>query len=99
MGRVKKGHVLVFPSLKEGRVVINIMGVFLMLIFLSGCAVTAASGTRTEYQDKMKVIEKDYREMKITEAEYIQLKAQASEQGKIAQKNDPMSTSSGQNDI
>ena len=77
----------------------NIMGVFLMLIFLSGCAVTAASGTRTEYQDKMKVIEKDYREMKITEAEYIQLKDRASQQGKIARQNDPMSSGSGQNNL
>jgi hypothetical protein len=73
----------------------NLIGVFLLLIFLSGCAVTAASGTRTEYEDKMKKIEKDYREMKITKDEYIRLKDQANQQARAGQKNGPMS--SGQN--
>ncbi len=72
----------------------NLIGMFFLLIFLSGCAVTASSGTRTEYQDKMDIIEKDYREMKITEAEYNQLKNRAGGQGKVTQKNS--STSSGQ---
>jgi len=55
----------------------NITGIFILFIFLSGCVITASSGTRTEYEDKMKKIEKDYREKKITEDEYIQLKDQA----------------------
>ena len=70
----------------------NLKGIFLLLIFLSGCMVTAASGTRTGYEDKMKIIEKDYREKKITKAEYIQLKNQAIQQGKAGQINDPMSS-------
>lgn len=73
----------------------NLTGIFLMLIFLSGCVVTASSGTRTEYEDKMKKIEKDYREMKITETEYIRLKNQVNQQGRVGQKNGPVS--SGQN--
>ena len=67
----------------------KLTGIFLMLIFLSGCVVTASSGTRTEYEDKMKKIDKDYKEKKITKEEYIQLKNQASEQGKVDQKNGP----------
>ncbi len=55
----------------------NITGIFILLIFLSGCVITASSGTRTEYEDKLKKIEKDYKEKKITEDEYIQLKDQA----------------------
>ena len=66
----------------------NLKGIFLLLIFLSGCMVTAASGTRTGYEDKMKIIEKDYREKKITKAEYIQLKNQAIQQGKAGQINE-----------
>jgi len=73
----------------------NLTGIFLLLIFLSGCMVTAASGTRTEYEDRMKIIEKDYRENKITKDEYIQLKKEAIQQGKAGQINDQMS--SGQN--
>lgn len=69
----------------------NRAGIFLLLIFLSGCTVTASSGTRTEYQDKMKIIEKDYSDKKISKAEYIQLKNRASEQGKVAQQNNSMS--------
>ena len=65
----------------------KLTGIFLLLIFLSGCVVTASSGTRTAYEDKMKKIEKDYRQKKITKDEYIQLKNQASEQGKDDQKN------------
>jgi hypothetical protein len=68
----------------------NLTGIFILLIFLSGCMVTASSGTRTEHEDKMKKIEKDYREMKITKAEYIQLKNQAGQQGRFDQGNDPM---------
>jgi hypothetical protein len=70
----------------------NLIGIFLLLIFLSGCVVTASSGTRTEYEDKMKIIEKDYREKKITKEEYIQLKNQASQQGSVEQKSDSMSS-------
>ena len=73
----------------------NLAGAFLLLIFVSGCVVTASSGTRTEYEDKIKKIEKDYREMKITKDEYIQLKNQANQQASMAQKNGPVS--SGQN--
>ena len=65
----------------------KLTGIFLLLIFLSGCVVTASSGTRTAYEDKMKKIKKDYRENKITKDEYIQLKNQASEQGSVGQKN------------
>jgi hypothetical protein len=72
----------------------KLTGIFLLLIFLSGCVVTASSGTRTAYEDKMKKIEKDYREKKITKDEYIQLKNQASQQGSVGQKSD--SVSSGQ---
>ena len=67
----------------------KLTGIFLLLIFLSGCVVTASSGTRTAYEDKMKKIEKDYREKKITKDEYVQLKDQASEQGRADQKNGP----------
>ncbi len=70
----------------------NLTSIFLLLIFLSGCMVTASSGTRTEYEDKMKIIEKDYKEMKITEAEYIQLKKQAGKQGSVGRKSDSMSS-------
>jgi hypothetical protein len=70
----------------------KLTGIFLLLIFLSGCVVTASSGTRTAYEDKMKKIEKDYREKKITKDEYIQLKNQASQQGSVGQKSDPMSS-------
>jgi hypothetical protein len=78
----------------------NLTGIFLLLIFLSGCVVTASSGTRTAYEDKMKIIKKDYREKKITKDEYIQLKNQASRQGSVGQGSvgqgsDPMSP--GQN--
>jgi hypothetical protein len=65
-----------------------------MLIFLSGCIVTASSGTRTEYEDKMKTIERDYKEKKITKEEYIQLKNEASQQGEVGKDNG--STGSGQ---
>jgi hypothetical protein len=70
----------------------NIIGIYFLLIFLSGCMVTASSGTRTEYEDKMKIIEKDYKEMKITEAEYIQLKNQAGKQGSVGQESNSMSS-------
>jgi hypothetical protein len=79
---------------KESPAMKNMIGMFLLLICLSGCMVTASSGTRTEYDDKMKVIEKDYKEMKITKDEYDQLKSRASQQGNAVQKNSP--TSSGQ---
>lgn len=69
----------------------NLIGAYFLLIFLSGCMVVASPGTRTEYEDKMKIIEKDYKEMKITEAEYIRLKNQAGKQGSIGQESDPMS--------
>ncbi|MDO8602702.1 MAG: hypothetical protein Q7O04_02505 [Candidatus Omnitrophota bacterium] len=72
----------------------KLTGIFLMLIFLSGCIITASSGTRTEYEDKMKIIEKDYKEKKITKEEYIQLKNQASQEGEVGQENG--STGSGQ---
>ncbi|MDP2921361.1 MAG: hypothetical protein Q8O12_03215 [Candidatus Omnitrophota bacterium] len=72
----------------------KLTGVFLLLIFLSGCAVTASSGTRTEYEDKMKTIEQDYREGKITKEEYTQLKNQASQQGEVGRETG--STGSGQ---
>ena len=70
----------------------NLIGIFLLLIFLSGCVVTGSSGTRTAYEDKMKKIEKDYREKKITKDEYIQLKNQAGQQGSVGQKSDSMSS-------
>jgi len=70
----------------------NLAGILFMLICLSGCITTAASGTRTEYEDKMKIIEKDYREMKITKDEYIQLKNRASQQGADSQKNESISS-------
>lgn len=72
----------------------RLTGILLMLIFLSGCIVTASSGTRTEYEDKMKTIEQDYREKKITKEEYIQLKNEASQQGEVGQETG--STGSGQ---
>ena len=75
----------------------NLIGIFLLLMLLSGCVVTASSGSRTEYEDKMKTIEKDYREKKITEDEYIQLKNRASQQGSVAEKSDSMS--SGQSSL
>jgi hypothetical protein len=70
----------------------NLIGIFLLLMLLSGCVVAASSGSRTEYEDKMKTIEKDYREAKITKDEYIQLKDRASQQGRADQKNDSMNT-------
>ncbi len=70
----------------------NLTSIFLLLMFLSGCVVTASSGTRTEYEDKMKKIEKDYGEKKITKDEYIQLKNQAGQQGSVGQKSDTMSS-------
>jgi len=70
----------------------NASGIFILLIFLSGCMVTASSGTRTEYEDKMKIIENDYREKKITKAEYIELKHQAGRPGIVKQANDPISS-------
>lgn len=73
----------------------NLTGIFFLILFLSGCMITASSGTRTEYEDKMKIIEKDYKENKITEAEYIRLKKQASQQGKVVQENSPMSSGQG----
>ncbi|MBF0494241.1 MAG: hypothetical protein HQL28_03820 [Candidatus Omnitrophica bacterium] len=71
----------------------NLIGVFILSIFLSGCMITAASGTRTEYEDKMQVIEKDYREKKITKDEYILLKSRASQHGDVAQRDGSMSPS------
>ncbi len=65
-----------------------------MSIFLSGCIVTASSCTRTEYEDKVKKIEKDYRQKKITKEEYIQLKNEASQQGEVGRESG--STGSGQ---
>ena len=73
----------------------NLIGVFLLLMCLSGCVTTAASGTRTEYEDKMKKIEKDYRDAKITKDEYIELKNRASQQGKSTEEENG-STSSDQ---
>ena len=70
----------------------NLAGIFLIVICLSGCIITAASGTRTEYEDKMKIVENDYRDRKITKDEYIQLKKRASQQGAANQKNEPMSS-------
>lgn len=72
----------------------KLTSVFLMLIFLSGCIVTASSGTRTEYEDKVKKIEKDYRDKKITKEEYIRLKNEASQQGEVGRETG--STGSGQ---
>jgi hypothetical protein len=66
-------------------------GIFFLLMCLSGCVITAASGTRTEYEDKMKKIEKDYREMKITKDEYIRLKNLANEQVRAEQESGSMS--------
>lgn len=80
---------------KRSTLMKNLTVVFLMSIILSGCIVTASSGTRTEYEDKMKIIEKDYRDKKITEDQYIQLKDQASQQGKTAGQQDS-SMGSGQ---
>jgi outer membrane lipoprotein-sorting protein len=65
----------------------KLTGILFLLIFLSGCIVTASSGTRTEYEDKMKQIDKDYREKKITKEEYIQLKNQASKQGEVGRED------------
>jgi uncharacterized membrane protein len=72
----------------------KLIGVFLMLIFLSGCIVTASSGTRTEYEDKMKTIERDYKAKKITKEEYTKLKNEASQQGEVGKEDG--STGSGQ---
>ena len=63
-----------------------------MLMLLSGCVVTASSGSRTEYEDKMRIIERDYKEKKITNEEYTQLKNRANQQGKVDQKNNSMSS-------
>lgn len=71
----------------------NRIGPFFLLMFLSGCVVTASSGSRTEYEDKMKKIEKDYKEMKITKEEYLQLKSRANQQGSDAQKSESKSES------
>lgn len=70
----------------------NLIGLFLLLMFLNGCAITAASGTRTDYENKMAKIEKDYRDMKITEAEYIRLKNQAGRQGTVGQNSGSMNS-------
>ncbi len=70
----------------------NLISVFIMLIFLSGCIVTASSGTRTAYEDKMKKIEQDYREKKITKDEYIQLKNRASKQESVGPESGSMSS-------
>lgn len=70
------------------------LSLFILLMFLSGCVITASSGTRTEYEDKMKQIEKDYHDMKITKNEYNRLQDRALQQGKASQKND--SVDSGQ---
>lgn len=70
----------------------NLIGLFFLLMLLSGCVITASPGSRTEYEDKMKIIERDYKEKKITNEEYIQLKNRANQQGKVGQKNDSMSS-------
>jgi len=70
----------------------NLIGLFLLSVFLSGCAITAASGTRTAYEDKMKQIEQDYKDMKITKEEYIQLKNRASQQESAGEKSGSMSS-------
>ncbi|MFA5389211.1 MAG: hypothetical protein WC312_05600 [Candidatus Omnitrophota bacterium] len=72
----------------------KLTGILFLLIFLSGCIVTASSGTRTEYEDKMKKIDKDYREKRITKEEYIRLKNQASQEGEVSREDG--STGSGQ---
>lgn len=69
----------------------NLMGIFLVLMFLNGCAVMPAPGSRTEYEDKSKEIDKDYKDNKITKDESIKLKDQASQKGKnVEQKNEPI---------
>ncbi|MBF0252814.1 MAG: hypothetical protein HQL29_03265 [Candidatus Omnitrophica bacterium] len=75
---------------------INLISMFFLSVLLSGCIVTAASGTRTEYVDTMKSIEKDYKENKITEAEYEKLKERASHQGDATQQTGTMSPSQEQ---
>jgi len=75
---------------------INLIGMLLVSILLSGCITTAASGTRTEYQDTMKTIEKDYSEGKITKDEYEKLKERASHKGDAARENGSMSPSQKQ---
>jgi hypothetical protein len=86
---------LIATNLKEGSYMKNLIGIFLLLICLSGCITTASSGSRTEYEDKMLKIEKDYKDMKITKDEYILLKNRASEQGKSARESSG-STSPGE---
>ena len=70
----------------------NIIGIFLLPMLLSGCVTTASSGTRTEYEDKMKIIEKDYRENNITMAEYIELENRADRQGVATQQDGSVSS-------
>lgn len=70
----------------------NSAGLFFLLMCLSGCVITAASGSRTEYEDKLKKIEKDYREMKITKDEYIQLKGLVNQQARAKQESGSMSS-------
>lgn len=68
----------------------DLIGVFFLLMCLSGCVVKAASGTRTEYEDKMKLIERDYKEKIITRDEYIRLKNLTSQQGRAEQDSGSM---------
>ena len=70
----------------------NLIGLFILSILLSGCMVTASSGTRTEYENKIKVIEQKYKEKKITEAEYIQLKDQAGKPGNVGQRSESVNS-------
>ncbi|MBF0217267.1 MAG: hypothetical protein HQL30_09785 [Candidatus Omnitrophica bacterium] len=74
----------------------NLAGIFLALMLLTGCVITGASGTRTEYEDKMKIIEKDLSEHKITRDEYAIQKDRASQEGSASQKNEQVNTLSSE---
>ena len=69
----------------------NLIGIFFLFMVLNGCAVMPAPGSRTEYEDKSKEIDKDYRDNKITKDESIKLKDQASQKGKnVEQESGPI---------
>ena len=69
----------------------NLIGIVLVSVLLSGCITTASHGTRTEYEDKMKQIEQDYQDKRITRDEYIELKERVNRQAKTAQQSSSVS--------
>lgn len=69
----------------------KLTGMFIFIVCLNGCAINAAPGTRTEYEDKSKKIDQDYKDNKITKDDSTRLKDQASQGGKnVEQTNGSM---------